>query len=47
MAGYVYDFADEEQTGDFAALHGFGGELAGVDAARGYFGFLEAFRSRR
>ena len=45
MAGHVYYFADEEQAGNFAALHRFGGEFVGVDAAGGYFGFFVAFCS--
>src|SRR5208282_5374944 len=45
MAGDVDDFADEKQAGDFAALHGFGGELVGGDTAGGDFGFLVALGS--
>src|SRR5580700_5394500 len=43
MAGHVDDFSDEEQAGNFAGLHGFGGEFVGVDAACGYFGFFVTF----
>ena len=43
VAGDVDDFADEEQAGNFAAFHGFGGEFVGVDAAAGDFGFFVAF----
>ena len=46
VAGDVDDFADEEEAGDFAGLHGFAGEFVGVDATGGYFGFLKAFGAR-
>src|SRR5208282_3852885 len=45
VAGNVYDFADKKQAWDLAALHGFGGELVGVDSAGGDFGFRVAFGS--
>jgi len=43
VAGYVDDFADEEEAGDFAGFHGFAGEFGGVHAAGGDFGFFVAF----
>jgi hypothetical protein len=43
VAGYVNDFADEEEAGDEGGFHGFAGEFAGVDAAGGDFGFFVAF----
>ncbi len=42
MPGYVHDFTDEIQAGDFAALHGLGGKLVGVHPAGGDFGFVVA-----
>src|SRR5271157_5347709 len=45
VAGDVNDFADEEETGNFAGLHGFAGEFVGVYAADGDFGLLKAFSS--
>ena len=45
MAGYVDDFADEEQATDLAAFHGLGGEFIRVYAAGGDFGFVIAFGS--
>ena len=47
MAGDVDDFSDEVEAGNVAAFHRFGGELVGVDAARGDFSFFVAFGSCR
>ena len=44
-AGYVYDFADEVEAGDLAALHGLCVEFGGVDAAGGDLGLGVAFGS--
>ena len=43
MAGDIDDFADEEEAWNETGFHGFTGELVGVDASRGYFGFFVAF----
>ena len=43
MAGDVDYFTDEEEAGDFAGFHGFAGEVGGVYAACGDFGFFVAF----
>src|SRR5579862_1986708 len=40
VAGYVDDFANEKQVGDFPALHRFCRKLVGVNAARRHFSFL-------
>ena len=47
VAGDVDDFADEVEARDVAGFHGSGGELVGVDAAGGDFGFLKAFGAVR
>ena len=46
VAGDVDDFANEKEAGDFTALHGFGREFVGIDAAGGDFGFLVALGAR-
>ena len=45
MTGDVDGFADEEQAGHGARLHGARVEAVGVDAACGYFGLSETFRA--
>src|SRR5579871_2927870 len=40
MAGHIDYFADEEQAGNFLALHGFRGEFAGVDAGGDFSLFI-------
>ena len=45
MAGDVDDFSDEVEAWHFAALHGFGGELVGIDAAGGDLSFFVSFGS--
>src|ERR1700679_2758883 len=47
VASDIDYLTDEVQAGHAAALHGFGGEFIGVDAACGYFGFLVAFSTGR
>ena len=39
MAGYVHDFTDEIEAGDFVSLHRLGGKLVGVHASRSDFSF--------
>src|SRR5579863_247635 len=46
MASDVHDFADEEKAGHLFAFQCFAGEFTGVYAARGYFRFFVAFRTR-
>jgi hypothetical protein len=45
VAGDVDRFSDEEQAGHIARFHRPRLKIACVHAARGHFGFLEAFRS--
>ena len=47
MAGDIHDFANKEETGDFAAFHGFAGKFIGVHTAGGDFGFFITFGSCR
>ena len=43
----VHDFSDEEQAGNFSALHGFRRQFVGVHASRGHFGFAVALSTGR
>src|ERR1700690_2081779 len=45
MTGYIDYLADEEQSGYFAALHGFCGQFIRVDPAGGHLGFFVALGS--
>src|SRR3990172_10250208 len=45
MAGDVHNLADKEESPDLTAFHRLAGQLAGVHAAGGYFGFLVALRA--
>ena len=45
MAGDIYGFADEEESGHFICLHGLGGQFFGIDASYGDFGLRVAFGS--
>jgi len=47
MPSDVDHFSDKKQTGNFLALHGFGGKLSGVDTPRCHFGLFVTLRSRR
>jgi len=44
-AGDVDHFANKVEAFDVAGLHGFGGEVGGVDSAEGDFGFGVSFRA--
>ena len=47
MAGDIHDFANKEETGDFAGFHGFAVKFIGVHTADSDFGFFITFGSCR